>query len=76
MARVKRAVNAQKKRRVVLELGTVESAPKQDGRNMIMVLAPTKKKSEAKAEQRRARSVAAEDAPAPEGGDALEQAAE
>ena len=40
----------------VLELGTVESAPKQDGRNMIMVLAPTKKKSEAKAEQRRART--------------------
>jgi translation initiation factor IF-3 len=40
----------------VLELGTVESAPKQDGRNMIMVLAPTKKKSEAMAEQRRARS--------------------
>ncbi|HEY7723328.1 MAG TPA: translation initiation factor IF-3, partial [Pedococcus sp.] len=43
----------------VIELGTVESAPKQDGRNMIMVLAPTKKKSEAKAEQRRARSAAA-----------------
>ena len=40
----------------VLELGTVESAPKQDGRNMIMVLAPTKKKSEAMAEQRRART--------------------
>jgi len=30
--------------------GQVESAPKQDGRNMIMVLAPTRKKSEAKAE--------------------------
>jgi translation initiation factor IF-3 len=44
----------------VLELGTVESAPKQDGRNMIMVLAPTKKKAEAKAEQRRARTAAAE----------------
>jgi translation initiation factor IF-3 len=43
----------------VIELGTVESAPKQDGRNMVMVLAPTKKKSEAKAEQRRARSAAA-----------------
>ena len=43
----------------VIELGTVESAPKQDGRNMIMVLAPTKKKSEAKAEQRRARTAAA-----------------
>ena len=42
----------------VVELGTVESAPKQDGRNMIMVLAPTRKKSEAKAEQRRAREAA------------------
>ena len=39
----------------VTELGYVESAPKQDGRNMIMVVAPTKKKSEAKAEQRRRR---------------------
>jgi translation initiation factor IF-3 len=39
----------------VAELGFVESAPKQDGRNMIMVLGPTKKKAEAKAEQRRRR---------------------
>ena len=39
----------------VVELGTVESAPKQDGRNMIMVLAPTKKKAQAMAEQRRRR---------------------
>ena len=39
----------------VAELGYVESSPKQDGRNMIMVVAPTKKKSEAKAEQRRRR---------------------
>ncbi len=46
----------------VLELGTVESAPKQDGRNMIMVLAPTKKKSEARAEQRRRRDEAAHSA--------------
>jgi translation initiation factor IF-3 len=36
----------------VEELGFVESAPKQDGRNMIMVLGPHKKKSEAKAEVR------------------------
>ncbi|SMO48511.1 translation initiation factor IF-3 [Propioniciclava tarda] len=35
----------------VSEDGTVESAPKQDGRNMLMVLAPTRKKSEARAEQ-------------------------
>jgi translation initiation factor IF-3 len=32
------------------DLGFVESAPRQDGRNMIMVLAPHKKKSEARAE--------------------------
>ncbi|MDO5711523.1 MAG: translation initiation factor IF-3 C-terminal domain-containing protein, partial [Micrococcales bacterium] len=39
----------------VAELGFVESAPKQDGRNMIMVLGPTKKKADARAEQRRKR---------------------
>lgn len=32
----------------VSELGFVESAPKQDGRNMIMVLGPHKKKADAK----------------------------
>jgi translation initiation factor IF-3 len=37
----------------VAELGFVESAPKQDGRNMIMVLGPVKKKAEAKSEQRK-----------------------
>ncbi len=36
----------------VQELGYVESAPKQDGRNMVMVIGPHKKKSEAKAEVR------------------------
>ncbi|MFJ1754515.1 translation initiation factor IF-3 [Kitasatospora sp. NPDC088134] len=36
----------------VQELGFVESAPKQDGRNMIMVLGPHKKKTEAMAEAR------------------------
>jgi translation initiation factor IF-3 len=30
--------------------GVIESAPRQDGRNMIMVLGPTRKKSEAKVE--------------------------
>jgi len=39
----------------VQELGFVESAPKQDGRNMIMVLGPLKKKSEAKAEVKAAK---------------------
>ncbi|WP_245862549.1 translation initiation factor IF-3 [Phycicoccus duodecadis] len=43
----------------VIELGTVESAPKQDGRNMVMVLAPTKKKAQAMAEQRKRRDDAA-----------------
>jgi translation initiation factor IF-3 len=38
----------------VSELGFVESAPKQDGRNMIMVLGPVKKKAEQKSELRRA----------------------
>lgn len=42
----------------VQELGFVESAPKQDGRNMIMVLGPTKKKAEARAEGRRRREAA------------------
>ncbi len=39
----------------IAELGTVESAPKQDGRNMVMVIAPTRKKAQAMAEQRRRR---------------------
>lgn len=34
----------------VSEDGVIESPPKQDGRNMLMVLAPTRKKSEAKVE--------------------------
>ena len=34
----------------VTELGFVESAPKQDGRNMIMVLGPHKKKADARVE--------------------------
>ena len=47
----------------VRDLGFVESAPKQDGRNMIMVLGPHKKKSEAKADVRaeRDRRAAARD---------------
>ncbi len=46
----------------IAELGFVESAPKQDGRNMIMVIGPTKKKAEAKAEQRRSREQRAQSA--------------
>ncbi|WP_242496539.1 translation initiation factor IF-3 [Xylanimonas protaetiae] len=37
----------------VADLGSVESMPKQDGRNMTMVLGPVKKKADAKAEQRK-----------------------
>ncbi len=36
----------------VTEIGYVEFAPKQDGRNMVMVLAPTKKKADAQAERK------------------------
>ena len=39
----------------VTELGFVESAPKQDGRNMIMVLGPHKKKAEAKVDMQAAK---------------------
>ena len=35
----------------VEELGFVESQPKQDGRNMIMVIGPHRRKSEARAER-------------------------
>jgi translation initiation factor IF-3 len=44
----------------VQDLGFVEFHPRQDGRNMIMVLAPHKKKSEAMAEARGARAERAE----------------
>lgn len=40
----------------VEELGFVESTPKQDGRNMIMVLGPHKKKADAKAEREAAKA--------------------
>jgi translation initiation factor IF-3 len=50
----------------VADLGFVEFAPKQDGRNMIMVLGPHKKKADAKAERdaEKAAALAAEAAPA------------
>ncbi|WP_229789113.1 translation initiation factor IF-3 [Thermopolyspora flexuosa] len=40
----------------VQDLGFVESQPKQDGRNMIMVIGPHKKKAEARAERAAARA--------------------
>ena len=45
----------------VKELGFVESAPKQDGRNMIMVLGPHRRKADAMAEARVAREKRASD---------------
>lgn len=42
----------------VSELGNVESHPRQDGRNMVMVLAPTRRKAEVKSDQRRRREEA------------------
>ena len=45
----------------VEELGFVEFAPKQDGRNMIMVLGPHKKKAEAKAEAAAEKAARSED---------------
>ena len=56
----------------VTELGFVESAPKQDGRNMIMVLGPHKKKAEAKVEQKAAK----EERMAERAAEAAEEAAE
>ena len=41
----------------VAEDGFVESAPKQDGRNMLMVLSPTRKKSEARVESEAQKNV-------------------
>ncbi|MFY0406029.1 translation initiation factor IF-3 [Solicola sp. PLA-1-18] len=43
----------------VEDLGFVESTPRQDGRNMTMVLGPHKKKSEARAEVKAEKEVAA-----------------
>lgn len=50
----------------VEELGFVESRPKQDGRNMIMVLGPHKKKAEAKAEAKAERAAGRSSGPAAE----------
>jgi translation initiation factor IF-3 len=43
----------------VAEDGTVEQSPRQEGRNMHMVLAPTRKKSEARAEEAKAKEAKA-----------------
>ncbi|WP_369431764.1 translation initiation factor IF-3 [Quadrisphaera setariae] len=36
----------------VAELGAIESSPQQDGRNMVMVIGPTRRKADVKAEQK------------------------
>jgi translation initiation factor IF-3 len=68
----------------VTELGFVESSPKQDGRNMVMVLGPHKKKADAKVElkaesaakaEARATAEAEEHAERTAGREAAEQAA-
>jgi translation initiation factor IF-3 len=56
----------------VTELGFVESSPKQDGRNMVMVLGPHKKKAEARADQ----LVAKENRAAERAAEAAEEQAE
>ncbi|NAZ86040.1 translation initiation factor IF-3 [Kineococcus indalonis] len=49
----------------VSDLGSVESSPRQDGRNMVMVIGPHKKKAEAKAEERRRKDSAEQAAAVP-----------
>jgi len=62
----------------VAELGFVESAPKQDGRNMIMVLGPVRKKADARraAQQAAEPKRAAKTSPAPAPAAAEESAAQ
>ncbi|WP_405089189.1 translation initiation factor IF-3 [Microbispora sp. NBC_01389] len=57
----------------VTDLGFVESQPKQDGRNMIMVIGPHKKKAEARAEKAAAKAHRDEDLPAEESAQEQEQ---
>ncbi|MFC6286482.1 translation initiation factor IF-3 [Nocardioides sp. GCM10027113] len=59
----------------VEELGFVESAPKQDGRNMIMVLGPHKKKADAKVEMKAAKESKAAERAAEEAEERAERTA-
>jgi translation initiation factor IF-3 len=59
----------------VTELGFVESSPKQDGRNMTMVLGPHKKKAEAKAEVKAAKESRAAERAADEAEETAERKA-
>ncbi|WP_432806401.1 translation initiation factor IF-3 [Microbacterium neungamense] len=60
----------------VAEFGTVESNPTIDGRNMVMVIAPLKNKSEAKAEQNAQRAANKQAAREAKSGSAAAPAAE
>ncbi|WP_308196309.1 translation initiation factor IF-3 [Nocardioides bruguierae] len=57
------------------DLGFVESSPKQDGRNMVMVLGPHKKKAEAKAEVKAAKTARAAERAADEAEEKAERTA-
>ena len=60
----------------VAELGTVESTPMIDGRNMVMIIAPHRNKADAKAEQlaqRAASKTARRDSDQPESNEAAEK---
>ncbi|WP_347882196.1 translation initiation factor IF-3 [Nocardioides sp. CER19] len=59
----------------VQELGFVESAPKQDGRNMVMVLGPNKKKADAKVDQQAAKENKAAEREADQAAERAERAA-
>jgi translation initiation factor IF-3 len=52
----------------VTELGFVEAQPKQDGRNMIMVIGPHRKKSETRAERGGGQGPSGRQVPSPRGG--------
>ena len=57
------------------EYATVESPPKQEGRNMLMILAPTRKKNEAKADQKAERDRRAAERPGDKAYEAAQRAA-
>jgi len=59
----------------VQELGFVESSPKQDGRNMVMVLGPNRKKADAKVEQQAVKESKAAEREADEAAERAERAA-
>ena len=59
----------------VTELGFVESSPKQDGRNMVMVLGPHKKKADAKVEAKEAKEEKAAERAADEAAEKAERTA-